>query len=122
MHTGTRAGGRTLVVTRTLAEHGTRVTVTGREVASHGATPVVCPRVELVPLGEREPRGAIMLPSGHVPGSRRLPVLLSPYGGPGGALVLRALDDYKIAQWFADQGFAVLVVDRPGSGPSTLTS
>ncbi len=125
VHTGTRAGGVTLVVSRTLEEHGTRVTVTGggavTPIVSNGATPVVRPRVDLVSLGERELRGAIVFPSGHVPGSRRLPVLLSPYAGPGGALVLRGLDDYAVAQWFADQGFAVLVVDgrgTPGRGPA----
>ncbi|MGI5272448.1 prolyl oligopeptidase family serine peptidase [Nonomuraea sp. CA-218870] len=125
VHTGTRGGGVTVVVTRTLDEHGVRVTAgDGRAavpIASNGATPVVRPRVELMSLGERELRGAIMFPSGHVPGSRRLPVLLSPYAGPGGALVLRGLDDYAVHQWFADQGFAVLVVDgrgTPGRGPA----
>ncbi|MFG1948554.1 prolyl oligopeptidase family serine peptidase [Nonomuraea sp. NPDC048826] len=125
VHTGTRGGGVTLVVSRTLEEHGVRVTVTdGRAatpIGSNGATPVVRPAVELVTLGERELRGALLFPAGHVPGSRRLPVLLCPYAGPGGALVLRWLDDYAVPQWFADQGFAVLVVDgrgTPGRGPA----
>ncbi|MDA0633926.1 prolyl oligopeptidase family serine peptidase [Nonomuraea sp. MCN248] len=125
VHTGTRGGGVTVVVTRTLEEHGVRVTVAGEgtavPIASNGATPVVRPRVELTSLGERELRGAVVFPTGHVPGSRRLPVLLSPYAGPGGALVLRGLDDYAVPQWFADQGFAVLVVDgrgTPGRGPA----
>lgn len=125
VHTGTRGGGRTLIVTRTLAEHGVRVTLTdGRAttpIASKGAVPVVRPQVELVSLGKRELRGAIMFPAGHVPGSRRLPVLLNPYAGPGGAMVLCGLDDFALSQWFADQGFAVLVVDgrgTPGRGPA----
>ena len=125
VHTGTRAGGATLVVTRTLEEHGVRVTVTdGRAttpIASKGAVPVLRPKVELVSLGKRELRTAIMFPTGHVPGSRRLPVLLDPYAGPGGARVQCGLDDFAVSQWFADQGFAVLVVDgrgTPGRGPA----
>ncbi|MER6583662.1 prolyl oligopeptidase family serine peptidase [Nonomuraea sp. NPDC001023] len=121
VHTGTRAGGATVVVRRSLEEHGVRVSVGGRTIASHGAVPVLRPRVELVSLGKRDLRTAILFPSGHVPGSGRLPVLLSPYGGPMGARVLRGLDGFAIEQWFAEQGFAVLVTDgrgTPGRGPA----
>ncbi|NUT11516.1 MAG: prolyl oligopeptidase family serine peptidase [Nonomuraea sp.] len=121
VHTGVRAGGLTVVVRRALEEHGVRVSAGEREIASHVAAPVLRPRVELVSLGKRELRAALMFPSGHEPGSRRLPVLLSPYAGPGGARVLRDLDRFTIEQWFADQGFAVLVADgrsTPGRGPA----
>jgi dipeptidyl-peptidase-4 len=48
-------------------------------------------------------------------------VLLDPYGGPHHRQVLAARDRYLVAQWFADQGFAVLVTDgrgTPGRGPA----
>ena len=63
---------------------------------------------------------AVLFPAGHEPGSRRLPMLLDPYGGPHGQRVVNAGRAYVIPQWFADQGFAVVVADgrgTPGRGP-----
>jgi dipeptidyl-peptidase-4 len=48
-------------------------------------------------------------------------VLLDPYGGPHFALVQRAMGLHFESQWFADQGFAVLVIDgrgTPNRGPA----
>jgi dipeptidyl-peptidase-4 len=48
-------------------------------------------------------------------------VLLDPYGGPGHQRVLAANGMYLSAQWFADQGYAVIVADgrgMPGRGPA----
>jgi dipeptidyl-peptidase-4 len=48
-------------------------------------------------------------------------VLLDPYGGPHHRQVLAARDRFLVSQWFADQGFAVLVTDgrgTPGRGPA----
>ncbi|MTV26206.1 prolyl oligopeptidase family serine peptidase [Nitriliruptoraceae bacterium ZYF776] len=117
-----------VTTTRTLEDAATRVTVSwvtpeggvGRhELASRAATPVVTPRVRLLELGERRLRGALLLPTDD-DGQRPLPVLLDPYGGPHAQRVLRAGAAYLTSQWFADQGFAVLVVDgrgTPGRGP-----
>src|SRR6266511_2822909 len=44
-----------------------------------------------------------------------LPVLLDPYGGPGFQRVVRTSTAFLASQWFADQGFAVLVVDGRGT-------
>src|SRR5262245_20358616 len=77
-------------------------------------------RVELLRAGRRELRTALLLPSWHEPGSARLPVLMDPYGGPHAQRVLASADGYLTSQWFADQGFAVVVVDgrgTPGRGP-----
>ena len=82
-------------------------------------TPLVSPRVELLRLGDRELRTALLLPAGFA-NDARLPVLVDPYGGPGHARVLRARNGYLTSQWFADQGFAVVVIDgrgTPGRGP-----
>ncbi|MPZ72643.1 MAG: prolyl oligopeptidase family serine peptidase, partial [Nitriliruptorales bacterium] len=49
------------------------------------------------------------------------PVLLDPYGGPHVQRVLRSYNAYLESQWFADAGFAVLVIDgrgSPGRGPA----
>jgi len=50
----------------------------------------------------------------------QLPVLLDPYGGPHAQRVMQSRSMFLTSQWFADQGFAVLVVDgrgTPGRGP-----
>ncbi|MFC7587027.1 DPP IV N-terminal domain-containing protein [Nonomuraea antimicrobica] len=134
VHTGTRAGGVTLVVSRTLEEHGVRVTVAGgpaaTRIASNGAVPVLRPTVEMVALGKRELRGAIMFPSGHVPGSRKLPVLLSPYGGPGAPWSCAVLttsrsgsgSPTRASPCWSWTGAARRAGAPPGSGPSTSTS
>lgn len=44
-----------------------------------------------------------------------LPVIMAPYGGPHAQLVTANSRKYALDQWFADQGFAVIVADGPGS-------
>ncbi len=81
------------------------------------------PRLRISPrwltLGERRLRAALLLPTDD-DGASRLPVVLDPYGGPHAQRVLRSQVAMATSQWFADQGFAVLVVDgggSPGRGP-----
>jgi dipeptidyl-peptidase-4 len=122
-HTGTRAGGTTVVISSTL--DGASVTVLSgssppRTVRSLAAASPLTPRVELIRAGKRELRTAVLFPAGHVPGSGPLPVLMDPYAG---AAMQRAVADraaHYRSQWFADQGFAVVVADgrgTPGRGP-----
>ena len=62
----------------------------------------------------------MLFPSWHQPGQRKLPVLLDPYGGPHAQRVLKARGAYLTSQWFAEQGFAVVIADgrgTPGRGP-----
>ena len=62
---------------------------------------------------------ALFTPGGAEPDGP-LPVLLDPYGGPHFAVVQKVLTLQLESQWFADQGFAVLVIDgrgTPGRGP-----
>ncbi|MYT33863.1 MULTISPECIES: prolyl oligopeptidase family serine peptidase [unclassified Streptomyces] len=90
-------------------------------IASLAEEPVIVPRPMHLSLGKRELRAALYFPSWHQPGSTRLPVLLDPYGGPGMQLAVRARSwTGCVSQWFAEQGFAVLVADgrgTPGRGP-----
>jgi dipeptidyl-peptidase-4 len=73
------------------------------------------PRVSISRQGDRDLRTALVLPRDHVPGSARLPVLMDPYGGPHAQRVLASRGGYLTSQWFADQGFAVVVVDGRGT-------
>ena len=83
-------------------------------VSSCAETPLVKPTVRLLRLGKRELPAGLLLPTGHVPGTK-LPVLLDPYGGPHAQRVLRTLRSWLEPQWWADQGFAVLVADGRGT-------
>ncbi len=129
VHTGQRAGGTTVVVSRSLAEPGTRVTVRTGDRPGESATTIAslaelpelpAPHPDLFTAGSWEIRTAILLPSWHEPGSAALPVLVDPYGGPGAQRVLAAQRAFLTPQWFAEQGFAVVVADgrgTPGRGP-----
>ena len=89
-------------------------------LASHDAEPVLTPRPTFFAAGRRELRSALFLPQGRHPDGP-LPVLLDPYGGPLVQRVTRDRNQHLTSQWFADQGFAVLVTDgrgTPGRGPA----
>jgi dipeptidyl-peptidase-4 len=123
VHGAVHSGGTTVLASSGLFHHGQqhRVLRDGAEwpVASHAETPVLTPAVQRLTLGERRLPAGLVLPSDHVAGTR-LPVLLDPYGGPHAQRVLEARRAWLEPQWWADQGFAVLVVDgrgTPGVGP-----
>jgi dipeptidyl-peptidase 4 len=118
------AGGSTLVISSAdLGSFGTRSVVHqaghSRPLASYATQPPLVPEVRLLRLGQRELPAGLLLPRGHVPGTK-LPVLVDPYGGPHAQRVMAARSAWLEPQWLADQGFAVLVVDNrgaPGRGP-----
>jgi dipeptidyl-peptidase-4 len=83
-------------------------------------TPPVRPAPVLLRTGERALRTALLLPSDPALRDEPLPVLLDPYGGPHAQRVLASGAAFWASQWFADQGFAVVVTDgrgTPGRGP-----
>jgi dipeptidyl-peptidase-4 len=123
---GVRGGGTTIVTTRDLDHDGVAVrvhrsgqpTISLRNLAERPVLPA--PRPELLRAGAREIRTAVLFPSWHRPGQGRLPVLLDPYGGPHAQRVVKARGAYLVPQWFAEQGFAVVIADgrgTPGRGP-----
>jgi len=120
VHHAVRGGEVLLLASTSLDWFGAKVTVAGHEIGSFAETPVLTPEVQLLTVGERDLRVALLFPTGHVPGSAKLPVLLDPYGGPHAQRVVSARNAYLAPQWLADQGFAVLVADgrgTPGRGP-----
>lgn len=82
------------------------------EIRSLALVPRLTPTVQLVRSGDLEV--AVLLPRDHVPGTA-LPVLMDPYGGPHFGQVLKAQGAFRESQWFADQGFAVVVCDGRGT-------
>ncbi|MQA93807.1 MAG: prolyl oligopeptidase family serine peptidase [Streptosporangiales bacterium] len=118
---GRRAGGTTLVSAQGTGFDGVRVQVltdggVAAEITSLAETPdLPTPRVTVERAGERELRTTVLLPSWHRPGDAPLPVLMDPYGGPHAQRVLAARAPFLTSQWFAEQGFAVIVADGRGS-------
>lgn len=91
-------------------------------VTSYAQTPVLTTRPQFRLAGERRIPAAVVLPTGY---DRErdglLPVLMDPYGGPHAAMVVQAHNAFLSSQWFADQGFAVVVADgrgTPGRSPA----
>ncbi|MDQ4084604.1 MAG: prolyl oligopeptidase family serine peptidase [Actinomycetota bacterium] len=126
VHTAVRSGGVTVLSSLSADRAGTHVQVVrdGKpvaEVASHAQRPVITAAPELLTAGARDIPCAVLLPSGYAFGDGPLPVLMDPYGGPHGQRVVKAHNAHLTSQWFADQGFAVVVADgrgTPGRCPS----
>ncbi len=115
VHSASVGGPTTVVRTSTLDATAPRTAVLGGpELTSHREHPLVEPNVRLFQLGERKIATAVLLPHDVQPGAR-LPVLLDPYGGPGAQRVVASRSAYLSSQWFADQGFAVVIADGRGT-------
>ena len=84
-------------------------------IASYAQTPVLTTAPRLTHTGAREIPAAVVLPTGYRDGDGPLPVLMDPYGGPHGQRVVAAHNAHLTAQWFADQGFAVVAADGRGT-------
>jgi dipeptidyl-peptidase 4 len=122
LHAGFRSDSTTLIASRTLDRDGLSVLVNGGiRIASLAEQPSVPdPAPILLSAGEHAVRTAVLFPSWHKQGDGKLPVLLDPYGGPHAQRVLSARNAYLESQWFAEQGFAVVIADgrgTPGRGP-----
>jgi dipeptidyl-peptidase 4 len=125
IHQASRGGNVIVTSSRSLDWFGPRVQAWRGgeqigEIPSLAETPVLTPEVTFLTAGPHQLRCALLLPRGHRPGSARLPVLCDPYGGPAAQRVVSSRNMYLTSQWFADQGFAVLIADgrgTPGRGP-----
>ncbi|MFG2954536.1 prolyl oligopeptidase family serine peptidase [Streptomyces sp. NPDC048291] len=125
VHSAVRAGGVTVLVSATLERPGSRAQVLhdGKPLAtvtSYAEDPGLSPRVTLTEGGARRIPCAVLMPRDYH-GDTPLPVLLDPYGGPHGQRVVAAHNAHLTSQWFADQGFAVIVADgrgTPGRSPA----
>ncbi|MFG2760768.1 prolyl oligopeptidase family serine peptidase [Streptomyces wuyuanensis] len=84
-------------------------------IASYAEEPVISSRAQLLEGGARRIPCAVLLPHDYQESDGPLPVLLDPYAGPHGQRVVAAHHPHLTSQWFADQGFAVVVADGRGS-------
>jgi dipeptidyl-peptidase-4 len=108
-------GGDTVVLrSTTLDEPGARWRLPdGTTLTSLAERPLVRPNVRMVTHTDDVPTTAVLLPHDH--DGSPLPVLLDPYGGPHAQRVVRSHNLFCASQWFADQGFAVVVADGRGT-------
>ncbi|MFF0888591.1 prolyl oligopeptidase family serine peptidase [Streptomyces sp. NPDC003456] len=125
VHTAVRSGDVTVLVSAVLDRPGSRAQVLrdGKPtltVPSYTEAPGLSPRVTLTEGGARRVPCAVLMPRDY-DGDTPLPVLMDPYGGPHGQRVVAAHNAHLTSQWFADQGFAVVVADgrgTPGRSPA----
>jgi dipeptidyl-peptidase-4 len=125
VHSAVRAGGVTVLISAVPDRPGTQVQVlrAGKKtvpIASYAEDPGLSPRITFTEGGARRVPCALLMPQDY-DGSSPLPVLMDPYGGPHGPRVVAAHNAHLTSQWFADQGFAVLVADgrgTPGRSPA----
>ena len=113
-------GGTTVMVERSFDKIGADVLVyrggvQTQRLRSVGDMPSRKPNVHLERFGSREIRTAVIFPTDHQLGSKTLPILVDSYGGPHGQRVTVSADSYLTSQWFADNGFAVVVADGRGT-------
>lgn len=116
--TGKHAAATTVLRVDSLEQSVPTVTVTSESGPGALRVDVVRPPLRPRPLFLRrdrtdDPRVAVLLPDDH--DGSPLPVLLDPYGGPHGQRVSDSARAYLESQWFAEQGFVVVVAEGPGS-------
>jgi dipeptidyl-peptidase-4 len=126
VHAAARGGPVTVLSSASLEWFGARVRVLldGKgevaDIQSHAETPSLTPSVAIRAVGARALRTALLFPTGHQRGTRKLPVLVAPYAGPHHQEVVYSRNAYLTDQWLADQGFAIVIADgrgTPGRGP-----
>ncbi len=114
VNTAAVGGATTIVRTTVVDEPGGHWRLpSGKALASHAERPLVRPNVSITTHTDRVSTTAVLLPHDH--DGSPLPVLLDPYGGPHAQRVVRSHNAFCASQWFADQGFAVVIVDGRGT-------
>ena len=108
-------GGDTVVIrSATLSEVRTTTRVNGKhQIANNAETCLLTPNVTLHRVGANKIATAIVMPQNH--DGSPLPILFDPYGGPHAQRVLCASSAYFASQWFANQGFCVVIADGRGT-------
>lgn len=105
-------GGRTVVRESSLRDpRASFRVVDGPSIANHAETMLVSPNVRIVEVAGC----AVAIVSPNDGEVTELPVLFDPYGGPHAQRVVATQMAFATSQWFADQGFIVVVADGRGT-------
>lgn len=114
VHTAAVGGDTVVIRSATLNEVRTTTRVNGmHQIANKAETCLLTPNVTMHRVGANKIATAIVLPNNH--DGSLLPVLFDPYGGPHAQRVVCASSAYFASQWFANQGFCVVIADGRGT-------
>ena len=96
---------------------GNRLARIDTTIDSLAERPLISPNVELMKVSDRDLAVAVLFPRDFdtQQATERLPVLLDPYGGPHAQRVVASHNAMLASQWFADQGYCVIVCDGRGT-------
>jgi len=117
IHRCVSAGGTQVITSTTMSNPQATCTIVAAdlrvEIESFAEKPELDYNVNLQVVTNRALNSAVIAPANHDGGP--LPVLLDPYGGPHALRVQKAQAAFSASQWFADQGFVVIVTDGAGT-------
>ena len=125
IHDAVSNGALTVIQSRNMDVHGVKTIILAEgshisEIQDHSEKPNISLNINFHRLGENKIETVVLLPQNH-DGTSPIPILLDPYGGPHAQRVRCAQVLFGVSQWFADQGFAVIVSDgrgTPGRSPA----
>ena len=83
-------------------------------IKDHQDFPEFNPRIDYFDSGKSKISTSVVLPT-WLKSEKKLPVIMSPYGGPHFASCMKNAATYLSEQWLADQGFVVIVADNRGT-------
>jgi len=108
-------GGETIVVRSATMHHPRSRTMVNNhhELQNNAEQSLLSVNVSFHRVGKRSISTAIVLPENH--DGSALPVLFDPYGGPHAQRVVASSMAFTAAQWFANQGFCVVIADGSGT-------
>ena len=108
-------GGQTIVIrSATMKNLRSRTLVNNHhELVNNAEQSLLNVNVSFHRVGKRSISTAIVLPENH--DGSALPVLFDPYGGPHAQRVVASSMAFTAAQWFANQGFCVVIADGSGT-------
>lgn len=84
------------------------------QIVTAGEALLITPNVELVTVGARQYRAAVIRPRAMKPATT-YPVIVSAYAGPHSQVVNANQRGYGLHQWLAEQGFIVVSIDARGT-------
>ena len=125
VHDAVSNGSLTVIQSRSMDFDGVQTRIYEKnaqiaEIQDRSESPVISLNTNFHTLGKRSLETVVLLPQNHDMATP-LPVILDPYGGPHAQRVRSARGLFGVSQWFADQGFAVIVTDgrgTPGRSPA----
>jgi dipeptidyl-peptidase-4 len=114
VHSVAIGGDTTVVRSATMHNPRSRTLVNNHhELANNAEQSLLNVNVSFHLVGKRNISTAIVLPENH--DGSALPVLFDPYGGPHAQRVVASSMAFTTAQWFANQGFCVVIADGSGT-------